>query len=426
MKNINYKKLLGYLVLVVLGFGIAKITSNSDGNAKENHEKHQHTDSNEMYTCAMHPQIRKNEPGDCPICGMELIPVKSETNQDNPAAIEMSPSAMKLAEIQTQVVSVTKPTKELRLNGKVQPDERYVFSQTSHIGGRIEKLLISYTGEFVRKGQVIAYVYSPELVTAQEELIEAHKIKSHQPELYEASRVKLKNWKLSDAQIDGILKSGKVTEEFPIHSDISGVVVLKRVNVGDHIMQGHSLYEVADLSQVWVMMDVYEKDLPWVKVGDQVHFTIQSLHGEKFKGKISFIDPVIHPKTRVARARIEVLNVDERLKPEMFVSGIIESKLHNEPEAIVVPKSAVMWTGKRSVVYVKMKNTERIQFVLRQVIVGPELGKGYVILSGLKSGEEIAVHGTFAIDAAAQLAGKPSMMSPEMGDKSHKEHHMNM
>ncbi|UTW65506.1 efflux RND transporter periplasmic adaptor subunit [bacterium SCSIO 12643] len=426
MKNLNYKKLIGYLVLIALGFGIAKITSNSDKSQKETHELHQHADQNETYTCAMHPQIRKNEPGDCPICGMELIPVKNETNQDNPAAIKMSSSAMKLAEIQTQKIATKKPTKELRLNGKVQPDERYVFSQTSHIGGRIEKLLISYTGEFVRKGQVIAYVYSPELVTAQEELIEAHKIRSHQPELYEASRVKLKNWKLSDAQIDGILKSGNVTEEFPIHSDISGVVVLKRVNVGDHIMQGHSLYEVADLSKVWVMIDVYEKDLPWVKVGDWVQFTIQSLPGEQFSGKISFIDPVIHPKTRVARARIEMPNTDERLKPEMFVSGIIESKLNDEPEAIVVPKSAVMWTGKRSVVYVKMKNASEIQFVLRQVVVGPELGDGYVILSGLESGEEIAIHGTFAIDAAAQLAGKPSMMSPEMGSKSHKEHHMEM
>lgn len=426
MKNLNYKKWIGYLALVVLGFGIAKITSNSDREQKEKHEMHQHAEVNEMYTCAMHPQIRKNEPGNCPICGMELIPVKSGTSQDNPAAIEMSPSAMKLAEIQTQVVSVTKPTKELRLNGKVQPDERYVFSQTSHIGGRIEKLLISYTGEFVRKGQVIAYVYSPELVTAQEELIEAYKIREHQPELYEASRAKLKNWKLSDAQIDGILNSGKVTEEFPIHSDISGVVVLKRVNVGDHIMQGHSLYEVADLSQVWVMMDVYEKDLPWVKVGDQVHFTIQSLPGEQFMGKISFIDPVIHPKTRVARARIEVLNHDERLKPEMFVSGIIKSKLNHESEAIVVPKSAVMWTGKRSVVYVKVKNTTGVQFVLRQVVVGPELGEDYVILNGLESGEEIAVHGTFAIDAAAQLAGKPSMMSPETGGESHQGHQMKM
>jgi Cu(I)/Ag(I) efflux system membrane fusion protein len=427
MKNLNIKKGILYIGLIALGFIVAKMSSNS-GTVVHTEDSHQHgaESTNQMYTCAMHPQIRKQEPGDCPICGMDLIPVHVETGADDPDAVAMSPTAMKLAEVQTMKIQEGEPVKELRLNGKIQPDERVVFSQTSHIGGRVEKLLISYTGEFVQKGQVIGYVYSPELVTAQEELFEAYKGREYQPELYEASRMKLRNWKLSEKQIDGILKSGKMTEEFPIHSDISGVVILKHVNVGDHIMQGHALYEVADLSKVWVMLDVYEQDLPWVKIGDEVNFTIPSLPGENFNGKVSFIDPVIHPKTRVARARIEMTNTSERLKPEMFVSAVLESPLKNQSEAIVVPKSAVMWTGKRSVVYVKVKEEDGVYFVLRQVDIGPELGEGYVILNGLNTGEEIAVHGTFSIDAAAQLAGKPSMMNPENSTINKGHQHMNM
>lgn len=428
MKNLNYKKIGGYLVLIALGFALAKITSRSDVESKmaPTDHGHAHSEVGQKYTCAMHPQIRKNEPGDCPICGMDLIPVETETGDENPNAVMMSASAMKLAEIQTIQIKAGEPVKELRLNGKIQPDERVTFTQTSHIGGRVEKLLISYTGEFVQKGQVIGYVYSPELVTAQEELFEAYKIREYQPELYEASRMKLRNWKLSEKQIDGILASGNMTEEFPIHSDISGVVIVKHVNVGDHIMQGHALYEVADLSKVWVMLDVYEQDLPWVKVGDAVIFTIPSLPGEEFHGNISFIDPVINYKTRVARARIEMSNSSERLKPEMFVSGILESTIKEQPNAIAVPKSAVMWTGKRSVVYVKTKEEEGVYFVLRQVDIGPELGNSYVVLRGLELGEEIAVNGTFAIDAAAQLAGKPSMMNPENNPTSTGHQHMEM
>ncbi len=388
------------------------------GSDKTSSEEHDH--STEMagettWTCSMHPQIRSNEPGDCPICGMDLIPVDQEENEVNAMAVSMSPTAMQLANISTSIVGKMKPVKSLRLNGKVQEDERLVYSQSSHIPGRIEKLMVNFTGEYVTKGKPIAYIYSPDLVTAQEELFEAIKIKESQPALYQAAKGKLKNWKLSDRQIENIISGGKPLDRFPINADISGYVTEKNVNLGDYIKRGQSIYEIANLSKVWVLFDLYESDLTWVKKGDQVSFTVASLPGEEFESTIDFIDPVIDPKTRVAKARIVVNNKDFKLKPEMFVSGTLKAQLPAQSDAVVVPKTAVMWTGERSVVYVKETTGKGISFLMREVKLGAALGESYLIEEGLEPGEEIAVNGTFSIDAAAQLAGKTSMMNPDGG-----------
>jgi len=369
-----------------------------------------------IWTCSMHPQIRQNEPGDCPICGMDLIPLEDEQNSGvDPMAISMSPTAMQLANINTAIVGSMDPVKQVRLNGKVQSDERLVYSQSSHIPGRVENLTVNFTGDFVQKGQVIASVYSPDLVTAQEELFEAQKIKESQPQLFNAAKEKLKNWKLTDSQIEQILNSETTKETFDIQADISGYVIQKMVNPGDYVRRGEAIYEIADLSKVWVLFDVYESDMPWVKKGDKVDFTIASLPGETFSGTITFLDPVIDPKTRVAKARVEVVNRGLKLKPEMFASGTVEAKLPNRSGAVVVPKTAVMWTGERSVVYIKSETDQGVNFMMREVDLGPALGESFIVENGLQEGEEIAVNGTFSIDAAAQLAGKPSMMNPGGG-----------
>lgn len=369
-----------------------------------------------IWTCAMHPQIRQNEPGDCPICGMELIPLEDDHNNDiDPMAISMSPTAMQLANVQTAVVGTMDQVKKVRLNGKIQEDERLVFSQSSHVPGRIENLMVNFTGDYVKKGQVIASVYSPDLVTAQEELYEAQKMKDTQPQLFNAAKEKLKSWKLTNAQIEQILQSGTTKETFDILSDVSGYVIQKKVNPGDYVQKGESIYEIADLSRVWVLFDVYESDMGWIKKGDKVDYTVASLPGETFTGTISFVDPIIDPRTRVAKARIATANAGLKLKPEMFVSGIVEAQLQNKSDAVVVPKTAVMWTGQRSVVYVKSVSDQGVNFIMREVTLGPALSESFVIENGLEKGEEIAVNGTFSIDAAAQLAGKPSMMNPEGG-----------
>ena len=398
---------------VLLGWLIFGSTSNS--NNSENLTEHSHVDEETIWTCSMHPQIRQNEPGACPICGMDLIPLEDDQNEGiDPNAISMSATAMQLANVQTAVVGAMDHVKEVRLNGKIQEDERLLFSQSSHIPGRIESLKVNFTGDYVQKGQVIASVYSPELVTAQEELFQAKKMHETQPQLFSAAKEKLKTWKLTNSQIEQMLQSGVTTATFDIRSDVSGSVIQKMVNVGDYIQRGQPIYEIADLSRVWVLFDVYESDMGWVKKGDKVEYTVSSLPGETFTGTISFLDPMINSATRVAKARLETTNSGLKLKPEMFVSGIVQAELKKTTDAVVVPKSAVMWTGQRSVVYVKSVSNQGVNFKMREVTLGPSLGESFVINEGLAIGEEIAVNGTFSIDAAAQLAGKPSMMSPDV------------
>lgn len=369
--------------------------------------------AHQIWTCAMHPQIRMDKPGKCPICGMELIPLESVSANFDPKAVQMTEAGMKLAEVQTTIIGKQNAKKDVSLYGKIQADERRIKIQAVHVPGRIEELLVSFTGEQVNKGQVIARIYSPLLVTAQEELLQAKQLNPVQPTLIDAAREKLRQWKLTNRQIATIEQSGKIQTVFNITADVSGVVLTKRVNQGDYVQEGQPLYEVADLSHVWVLFDAYESDLPWIKVGNTISFSLESLPGEKFNGKVSFIDPVINPSTRVAQIRVEAVNRGDKLKPEMFVNGVISAALPKYNNGIVIPQSAVLWTGPRSVVYVKVPGAKNPEFRMREIELGPSLSNSYVVLSGLRQGEEIVTNGTFAIDASAQLAGKPSMMNPE-------------
>lgn len=425
MKKLNRSTIYIALGTLVLGLLLGALFFGSDNktvqdNATQNAEQ-------TIWTCTMHPQIRKTEPGLCPICGMELVPLNADGADAGPSEVRMTPTAMQLANVQTSVVSKQKPVKEIRLDGKVKPDERKLFSQVSHIPGRLERLSVNFTGEYVSSGQTVAYIYSPELVTAQDELLEAWKIKETQPELYNAAREKLRNWKLSGKQIDNIISTGKLQERFPVMADVSGIVINKKVNPGDYVQRGQALFEIANLNSVWVLFDVYEQDLAWINKGDMVSFTVPSLPGEVFKSKVDFIDPVIDPAKRVASARVEISNPRNKLKPEMFATGVIKTPLKKQNEALVIPKSAVMWTGERSVVYVKEPSAGAgDNFMMREVTLGPMLGDSYVVKEGLEEGEEIVTNGTFSVDAAAQLAGKPSMMNPEGGVMASGHDHENM
>jgi membrane fusion protein, copper/silver efflux system len=375
-------------------------------------KSHQPTEKSakvEIWTCSMDPQIRMEKPGKCPICGMDLIPLVTSGATYDSSAVHLTLEAAQLANISTSIVSRQSPVKELRLYGKVQADERLLQSQTAHVPGRIEKLYVNFTGEPVRQGQPLALIHSPELITAQEELLETAKIKTEQPELFEAAKDKLRQWKLNDAQINQILRSNRVKNDFEVLAGSSGIVTARRVNTGDYITEGTVLFEVANLSTVWVLFDAYESDLPFLKIGNNVRFRLQALPETEFSAKIRFIDPVIDPISRVAKVRVEVSNSSGKLKPEMFATGIVQANLNQYRDKMVIPSTAVLWTGKRSVVYVKQGH-ESI-FKMREVEIGPMLGNSYVVLDGLSEGEEIVTEGTFSVDAAAQLEGKPSMMN---------------
>lgn len=418
MRNIFSNQFVRYslflLIGLLLGWGIFHGSKSSEKVEITNSE----TKESEVWTCAMHPQIRMEKAGKCPICAMDLIPVTqsggSEIDQD---AIHFTKESAQLANVETSVVSAQMPVKEIRLYGKIQADERLLQNQVSFVSGRIEKLLVNFTGETVNKAQVLAQIYSPELLTAQQELIESAKNKASQPEIYEAAKEKLRLWKLSEGQISEIENSGQVQSSIEILSTSAGIVTKKFVNKGDYVSQGSVLYEISDLSSVWVLFDAYESDLSFLKKGDKIDFTVSSLPGEIFSGKLAFIDPVVDPQTRVSKLRLEISNPKGKLKPEMFVTGILQAKLDEYSGKMIIPETSVLWTGKRSLVYVKLPGNDPV-FRIREIELGPDLGNSFVVVSGLTEGEEIVSQGTFSVDAAAQLEGKESMMNMEIASTS--------
>jgi Cu(I)/Ag(I) efflux system membrane fusion protein len=411
------KREIGILTIaLVVGLIFGWLFFHSSGNnvAEEGHNHELEAGQvKTTWTCSMHPQIKKDQAGQCPICGMDLIPLENDLEEEAaaPEEVQMSNAAIKLAEVETAIVKIGKPERTVFLLGTVKPDERNISELTARFGGRIEKLFVNFTGQDVKKGQKLAMIYSPELISAQKELLEALKYKETNPGFYKATRTKLKLWDLSEEQIDNLEKAGETQHYFELLSPISGTVTMRHVSLGDYVKEGNPLFEVINLRKVWVMFDAYESDLPWIRSGDEMSFVIQSVPGKTFKGKVKYIDPFINAKTRVAKVRVELNNPNLELKPEMYASGTLQSKM-KQTDDLLIPRSAVLWTGKRAMVYVKVPNRKQNSFVYREIGLGPKAGNFYVVLEGLMEGEEIAVNGVFKIDASAQLAGKPSMMNP--------------
>ena len=425
MKNIKF--IIVALVALAIGLGAGYFIFGNK-NQVGSHVDHQSnntittsvaSEKEQIWTCSMHPQIQQNEPGDCPLCGMDLIPLEANSSSD-PLILEMTNEAVKLANIQTTVVGEEDGAtgKTIRLSGKIQADERLASSQVAHVPGRIEKLYVTFTGEQVSKGQKLADIYSPDLITAQRELLEALKLQSLNPNLLEAARNKLRFWKISNNVITDIESSGKIKGTFSLFSEESGIVTNRRVSVGDYLKQGEPLFDLMNLRKVWVLFDAYEDDLASIKVGNRIEFKTPSISNKTFKSRVTFIDPIINPNTRVASIRTEVNNSNGQLKPEMFVNGTLQQSISKKSKSqLTVPKSAVLWTGKRSVVYVKVPDMTIPSFKFREVEIGERIGKSYQIISGLESGEEVVTYGNFTIDAAAQLNNQASMMNKNVMEK---------
>lgn len=415
MKRLINNRIFQFGLVLAVGLLIGWLLFSSK--STESHQNKDEVTQETIYTCSMHPQIRQNEPGKCPICGMDLIPLTSgnEAGTENQFIYTMSPEAVALANIQTSKVSYTTPEYEVYLTGKIAANEQKLASITANYSGRIEKLLVDFTGQTVNKGEKLATIYSPELITAQRELIEATKTMQMNPALYNAVREKLRLWKLTERQIDAIESTGEVMTELDVYADISGIVIARNVSRGDYVNRGSILFEIADLSSVWVMLDAYEQDLSFIKTGSKVTFTVASLPGKEFSSTVTFVDPLINSQTRTASVRTEANNPGMQLKPEMFVKGKIKAKFSAQTEvkgkSLLVAKTSVLWTGTRSVVYVKIPGTEFPTFEMRDVVLGPRAGDFYIVEKGLQEGEEIVTNGVFAVDAAAQLSGNYSMMN---------------
>ena len=412
MKNNKIVIYIGILVVGVL-LGWLLFGGSSKKDTEHNHDAISET--NQLWTCSMHPQIMQPESGDCPICGMDLIPADGGSDGLLADQFKLTENAMALANIQTSIVGKGNVEgNTIKLSGKIAENEEANAVQVSYFAGRIERLNVSFTGEEVGKGQLLATIYSPELYAAQQELITAASLKESQPALYKAVRNKLKLWKLSENQINQIEETGKVKENFPVYATVSGTVTEKLVEQGDYIKQGQPLLKIANLNTVWGNFDVYENQIDRFKKGQEVMITTNAYPNKEFKGKVDFIDPVLNTKTRTVTLRVVLSNKDDVFKPGMFVTANINGVKNKNKEALSIPASAVLWTGERSVVYLKT-NPDQPVFEMREVTLGNQIGNEYQVLEGLFSGNEIVTNGAFTVDAAAQLRGKKSMMNKDGG-----------
>ncbi|MHC5201806.1 efflux RND transporter periplasmic adaptor subunit [Myroides sp. LJL119] len=415
-KNIWKNPSVKYVGILLIGLFIGWVIFGGTNGHTHELTSEQDQENSVIYTCSMHPQIRQNTPGKCPLCGMDLTPLKStDSGEDHldDSAIVMSKSAVALANIQTSRVTTENPVKDIELYGSIQVDERQQHSQSAHVSGRIEKLYVNFTGETVKQGQLLATIYSAELLTAQQELLEALKLQDFQPLLLQAAKERLQYYKMTPSQIQKVIDTKKASALVNIYSNTQGTVISKNVDQGDYVEQGSILYNIANLQTLWAVFDAYEQDLPFLKVNDVVSYTLQSTPGEVYNGKISFINPILDAQSRTAKVRVETQNKNQQLMPQMYAKAIIQAPLKNSTNEIVIPKSAVLWTGKRSLVYIKIPNTTTPAFQVRQVTLGPSLGNSYVILQGLTPGEEIVTNGVFVLDASAQLEGKNSMINSD-------------
>lgn len=451
--------------LIVSGFAIGRFTSSS-GDRNAGSAARSADSAASEYTCSMHPQIRQPNPGKCPICAMDLIPVgKTDKNDVGPREVSLSPHARALAQIQTAAVERKWPQVELRLFGKVALDESRMRSITARFPARIERLYVNYTGVGVQAGDHLAKIYSPELLNAQTELLSA--MRFNDPRALRAAREKLALWGFSEAAIEAIQKKGESADTMDIDSPLGGVVMKKMVNEGDYVETGTVLFQIADLSTVWVMLDAYEMDKPWLRFGQSATFTVEALPGRTFEGRISFIAPVLDETTRTFKVRVSVPNHDLVLRPGMFVTGTVHARVAGDgmvidsgldekwispmhPEIVkdgpgqcdvcgmdlvpaselgyttasemeaplVIPASAVLRTGKRAVVYVELPSRDRPTYEGREIVLGPRAGNAYILKSGLMEGERVVTNGAFKIDSSLQLLAKPSMMSGEDADAS--------
>jgi membrane fusion protein, copper/silver efflux system len=393
------------------------------------HLEKQSQEDQVVWTCSMHPQIRLPAPGKCPICFMDLIPVKKDAEKGEDGAlslrqITLSPDARKLAEVAVEPVVRRSVSVETRMVGKVDYDETRQGYITTWMAGRIDKLYVDYTGSPVTKGQPMASIYSPELLTAQAELIQATRgmkeieksgltrVRDAARQTEQAARDKLRLLGFTLQQVEEVIQRGTPSDHITLHAPMGGVVIKKDVLEGMYVQTGTRIYTISDLSRVWVVLEAYESDLPWVKMGQQVAFQTEAHPGEVFKGVVVYVDPTVNDKTRTISVRLDVPNPGGRLKPGMFVRAVEQAKPKGAREELVIPASAPLITGKRSIVYVQVPGKEGT-YEGREIVLGPRAGDFYVVRIGLSEGDLVVTRGNFKVDSAVQLMARPSMMNPQ-------------
>jgi Cu(I)/Ag(I) efflux system membrane fusion protein len=401
--------LFAVIIVIVLGYWVLStfIIKNGD-----------ELTTKEVYTCPMHPQIIQDRPGQCPICGMDLVK-KSELNSQetrdntlgdvNVTTVKLSPSQQVLANVQTQQARVMQFQGEKTFNGYVKMNEKKFSHISTAVSGKIVNMFVNFEGQMVTKGQPVLEIYSPELVSTQKEYLLAldnfNQVKTsgnrvaidQAQSLVNSARERLILWEMSRAQIEELEKTREVKTTTIQYSRFSGVVTKKLVHVGHWAASGEDIYDVADLSTVWVIANVYESDMQYIRTGQMAYIYSSAYPDEVIGARINFINPVFNPDSRTLEVRIDVSNLNLRLKPDMYVKVKINTYASQD---IGVPKTAVIRTGEYNIVYVEK---EKGIYEPRQVTVGYEQDGYYAIKSGLKEGETVVVSGGFLIDSETQI-----------------------
>ncbi len=465
--NLEFQKpsrpsLLGPAALVLLG-----LAAGAGGTALVLHRPAPaHEAPAQKYQCPMHPQIIQDHPGDCPICGMKLVPIEgggakapegkgkllfyrspmdpavtsptprkdemgmdyvpvyeSDLQGEGPsaagrAAVVIDPERQQLIGLKTAPVVAGNVSGSVRTVGKVAVDETRVRKVNVKVDGFIEKLYVDYLGMPVAKGSPLFSLYSPDFVSAQREYLLALKtaadlspgaFKSNGDALVAAARERLRLWDVPEREIDQLAKTGQVRKDLVLRSPVAGVVTAKMVVQGSRVGPGDAPFEITDLSHIWVQADLYESDLPKVKVGDSATFTAQALPGRTFKGRVAFIDPVLDPQTRTAKARLAFANPKGELKPALFGEAVIQG---HDRKGLLVPLDAVMDAGTQKVAFVALGDG---RFEPRVVTTGATSGEQVQILTGLEPGEQVVTGASFLVDSESRLRAALAQMAAGKG-----------
>jgi len=415
-------KILALLAILSIGlFVVGCSSSNTSDKANKV------TMSKELYTCGMHPNVIQEGPGNCPICGMNLTPMNNETGMDSDDnAITIDPVTVQNMGVRTTIVAKRNLSQNIRTIGRIDFDETQVGYVQTKFAGWVEKMYVDKTGQTVQKGYPLFEIYSPQLVTAQEEYIQTYnRLKQAEVDnnsitagnlksMLNSTRNRLLNFDITEGQIENLENNQKISRTLTVHSPYGGIVDKKHVQEGMEIKPGMKLYTISDVKNIWVYADIYEHEIPLIREGNKATMSLSYLQSDTFNGKVDYIYPYLEAKTRTLKVRLSFPNRDNILKPGMYANVNISSAPMNN--AIAVPTEAVMFSGERNLVFISKGDG---LFEPREVVIGLESNDGYFeVKEGLEMGEKVVTSSQFLLDSESKLQESLSKMMSSSNNNS--------